>query len=96
MAQTTDLTFTINGETYTPPTVPVLLQILSGAEDVSSLLPSGSIYYLPKDSSVEVSIPAGVAGGPVSLERPSCGEFIKLTLNLASHASTRRMFQFPK
>ncbi|KAK0227028.1 laccase lcc5 [Armillaria nabsnona] len=64
VAFTTDLTFTINGETYTPPTVPVLLQILSGAEDVSSLLPSGSIYYLPKDSSVEVSIPAGVAGGP--------------------------------
>ncbi|KAK0231518.1 laccase lcc5 [Armillaria fumosa] len=60
----TDLTFTVNGETYTPPTVPVLLQILSGAEDVSSLLPSGSIYYLPKNSSIELSIPAGVAGGP--------------------------------
>ncbi|KAK0492822.1 laccase lcc5 [Armillaria luteobubalina] len=54
----TDLTFTVNGEEYTPPT------ILSGAEDVSSLLPSGSIYYLPKNSSIELSIPAGVAGGP--------------------------------
>lgn len=94
--QTTDLTFTVNGETYTPPTVPVLLQILSGAEDVSSLLPSESIYYLPKDSSVEVSIPAGVAGGPVSLKSPSFGESIKLMLNLASHPPTRRMVQFPK
>ncbi|KAK0205899.1 laccase lcc5 [Desarmillaria ectypa] len=59
-----DFTFTVNGETYTPPTVPVLLQILSGAEDVSSLLPNGSIYYVPKDSSIELSIPAGAPGGP--------------------------------
>ncbi|KAG7446172.1 laccase lcc5 [Guyanagaster necrorhizus] len=64
VAFTSDFTFTVNGVEYVPPTVPVLLQILSGAEDVSSLLPNGSIYYLPKDSSIELSVPAGVAGGP--------------------------------
>jgi iron transport multicopper oxidase len=60
------LDFTINGVTFVPPSVPVLLQILSGTMAATDLLPSGSVYTLPHNKVVELSIPAGVAGGPVS------------------------------
>ena len=50
-----------------PPTVPVLLQILSGAKSASDLLPKGSIYALEPNKSVELLIPGGVLGGPVSI-----------------------------
>ena len=56
--------FTVNGVTFDPPTVPVLLQILNGA-NVSELVPAGSIYGLDANKSVEISIPAG--GGNVSV-----------------------------
>lgn len=62
----TTFDFTVNGVTYVPPTVPVLLQILSGNFAATQLLPNGSVYTLPPNKVVELSIPAGVAGGPVS------------------------------
>nr|ACZ58368.1 laccase [Cerrena sp. WR1] len=58
-----NLDFTVNGETYVSPTVPVLLQILSGASSVSDLLPAGSVYSLPSNSTIELSMPGGVVGG---------------------------------
>ncbi|KZP21863.1 multicopper oxidase [Athelia psychrophila] len=58
-----NLNFTINGNSFVPPTVPVLLQILSGAELATDLLPSGSMYVLPPNSVVELSMPAGAGGG---------------------------------
>ncbi|KAJ7670600.1 laccase [Mycena polygramma] len=60
----TTFTFEINGATFTPPTVPVLLQILSGAQTATDLLPSGSVFTLPANSTVELSIPGGTAGAP--------------------------------
>jgi Multicopper oxidase. len=66
---TTAMLFSINGATFVPPTVPVLLQILSGAQAAQDLLPPGSVYTLPRDKVVEVSMPAGVIGGPVRDER---------------------------
>ncbi|KAJ6603261.1 laccase 2 precursor [Mycena vulgaris] len=60
----TTFVFKINGETFTPPTVPVLLQILSGAQAATDLLPSGSVFTLPANSVVELSIPGGSAGAP--------------------------------
>jgi iron transport multicopper oxidase len=62
--------FDVNGVTYEAPTVPVLLQILNGA-NVSELVPPGSIYGLEANKSVELTIPGGAAGGPVSVR--SCG-----------------------
>ncbi|KAJ7584057.1 laccase [Mycena floridula] len=56
--------FTINGVSFTPPSVPVLLQILSGAQSASSLLPSGSVYALQPNAVIELSIPAGGPGTP--------------------------------
>jgi iron transport multicopper oxidase len=59
--------FLVNGVTFNPPTVPVLLQILSGAKKASDLLPQGSIYGLQPNKSVELTIPGGAIGGPVSI-----------------------------
>ena len=56
--------FSINGATFVPPTVPVLLQILSGASSAQDLLPTGSVYTLPGNSVIEISLPGGVIGGP--------------------------------
>ncbi|KAI9450836.1 laccase [Lactarius psammicola] len=56
--------YSINGFLYKPPTVPVLLQILSGAKKASDLLPLGSIYGLDANKSVEITIPGGSTGGP--------------------------------
>ena len=65
--------YTINGVPYSDPPLPVLLQILSGAQHPSQLLPNGSVYSLPYGKVIEISIPAtelspdGALGGPVSL-----------------------------
>ncbi|KAH7891030.1 laccase [Phlebopus sp. FC_14] len=62
--------FTVNGVSYRPPPVPVLLQMLSGARHPSELLPSGSVYELPRNKVVEITIPAtdlqlgGARGAP--------------------------------
>ncbi|KAJ6553016.1 Cupredoxin [Mycena capillaripes] len=51
--------FAMNNVSFVPPTTPVLLQILSGKEDAQSLLPTGSVFPIPKDSVIQVSIPGG-------------------------------------
>ncbi|KAI0246639.1 laccase T2 copper depleted [Lactifluus subvellereus] len=56
--------FLINGFTFDAPMVPVLLQILSGAQSAADLVPAGSIYGLDANKSVEITIPAGALGGP--------------------------------
>jgi iron transport multicopper oxidase len=62
----TILKFTINGATFIPPTAPVLLQILSGARTAQDLLPPGDVYVLPPNKVIEISIPGGAIGSPVS------------------------------
>lgn len=64
---TGNLTFTVNGATFVPPTVPVLMQIISGAMTPQSLLPPGSVYVLPPNKVIEISIPGGSIGSPVSV-----------------------------
>ncbi|KAI5120438.1 hypothetical protein M0805_009900 [Coniferiporia weirii] len=49
--------FTINNVAFIPPSVPVLLQILSGAVSPGSIMPNGSVYSLPPNKTVEVSFP---------------------------------------
>ncbi|KAG1874307.1 laccase [Suillus subluteus] len=51
--------FLINGYSYTPPSTPVLLQILNGNLDTSDLDPYGSIYTLPANKTIELSVPGG-------------------------------------
>ncbi|KAE9403926.1 laccase lcc6 [Gymnopus androsaceus JB14] len=47
--------FFINGVQFHPPSVPVLLQIVSGAQPANALLPSGSVYNLPLNSSIQLA-----------------------------------------
>ncbi|KAJ6552535.1 laccase 1 [Mycena sp. CBHHK59/15] len=54
----------LNGSTFTPPSVPVLLQILSHKHSALDLMPEGSVYKLPKNKTIEVSIPGGSPGAP--------------------------------
>nr|QPA20086.1 laccase 3 [Amylostereum areolatum] len=58
------LKFLVNNVSFTSPDVPVLLQALSGAKRAQDLLPSGSIYGVKRNQSVEITMPGGVVGGP--------------------------------
>ena len=66
--------YSINGFPFEFPTIPVLLQILSGAKKASELLPAGNIYGLDANKSVELTIPGGATGGPVSVQRAVIAE----------------------
>ena len=55
--------FTINGQPFVPPSVPVLLQVLSGVKDPAQLLPQGSIIGLPANKVIELSLPGGTVAG---------------------------------
>ncbi|KAJ7024843.1 laccase [Mycena alexandri] len=61
---TTSFRFSINGVSFVPPTAPVLLQILSGAQAAQDLLPTGSVYTLPPNKVIEISVPGGSPGAP--------------------------------
>ena len=60
--------FSFNNVSYASPSVPVLLQILSGARHPSQLLPNGSVYVLPLNNVIEINFPTPTValGGPVS------------------------------
>lgn len=49
--------FTVNGTSWVPPDVPVLLQILSGVHSAQDLLPKGSIYPVNANDTVELVFP---------------------------------------
>ncbi|KAF7364189.1 Laccase I [Mycena sanguinolenta] len=61
---TPNFTFALNGTSFVPPTAPVLLQILSGAQSAQSLLPKGGVIELPPNKVIEISIPGGSPGSP--------------------------------
>ena len=63
----TTFEFTINNNTFTSPSAPVLLQILSGKQRAQDLLPAGNVYTLPRNKTIEINLIGGNAvGGPVS------------------------------
>ncbi|KAL0568359.1 laccase, multicopper oxidase, benzenediol:oxygen oxidorectuctase, partial [Marasmius crinis-equi] len=52
--------FAVNDVEYVSPELPVLLQVLSGAVTApQSLMPQGSVYELPSNASIEVSMSGG-------------------------------------
>jgi iron transport multicopper oxidase len=57
--------WSINGGRFVRPTVPVLLQLLSGARTAQELFPKGDVYVLPPNAVVEVLVKGGTHG-PVS------------------------------
>ncbi|KAA1479404.1 laccase [Dentipellis sp. KUC8613] len=56
--------FLMNGVTWNPTDMPLLLQILNGKNRAQDLLPKGSVYGLKLNQTVDVIIPGGVVGGP--------------------------------
>nr|VWO98767.1 Tetraspanin [Ganoderma boninense] len=58
--------FLINNQSFVSHPVPVLLQIMSGAQDAKDLLPAGSLVVLPSNSTIEISFPMRdhLPGGP--------------------------------
>jgi Multicopper oxidase len=62
--------YSINGAKFIPPSAPVLLQILSGARSAHELLPAGSVYTLPRNKTIEVSIAGGSDDSPVRNRSP--------------------------
>ncbi|KAJ6506951.1 laccase [Mycena sanguinolenta] len=87
----TTFQFEINGVSYTSPTVPVLLQILSGAQTAADILPSGSVFTLPANNVVELSIPGGTAGAPRPLHLYRCCH-IDFHLNLLPRSGLAIVF----
>jgi iron transport multicopper oxidase len=75
----------VNNATFQDPSVPVLLQILSGAKSAQELVPAGSIYGLTRGDVVELTIPAGAAGGPVSLNPIMLFKLLKFCRQHAVH-----------
>ncbi|KAL0954159.1 hypothetical protein HGRIS_005295 [Hohenbuehelia grisea] len=56
--------FLVNGKAFHPPTTPVLLQVISGAAAANDLLDPGSLYHLPPNKVIEISMPGLSIGGP--------------------------------
>ncbi|KAG1825344.1 laccase [Suillus variegatus] len=56
--------FYVNNVTFKPPTVPVLLQILSGAQEPSQLLSNGSVIVLEANKVVELTLSTTGPGAP--------------------------------
>jgi iron transport multicopper oxidase len=63
----TKFDFLINGVYYTSPSIPVLLQILSGAITAANFAPNGTVYTLPRNKVIEITFNTDIlAGDPVS------------------------------
>ena len=75
--------FTMNGASWIPSSAPVLLQILSGALSGQDLVPKGSIYSLPPNKVIEISLP-GSGLGSVRGYLLSFFNFIHLTVSAFS------------
>ncbi|KAG2153309.1 laccase [Suillus clintonianus] len=60
----TDGIYYTNGVTFENPSVPVLLQILSGAQEAADLLPKGTVYVVEPNKVVELTMINGEVRGP--------------------------------
>ncbi|KAG1888709.1 laccase [Suillus subluteus] len=56
--------FYVNNVSFATPTVPVLLQILSGAQDATQLMPNDSVIILEANKVVELTLSTTGVGGP--------------------------------
>ncbi|KAK1228361.1 laccase, multicopper oxidase, benzenediol:oxygen oxidorectuctase [Marasmius sp. AFHP31] len=59
--------FMINDVKYESPSLPVLLQVMSGAFKADELLPKGSVYPLPPNATIEITM---TGGGKKGWEHP--------------------------
>ncbi|KAG2096667.1 laccase [Suillus cothurnatus] len=59
----TKFDFLINGVYYTSPSIPVLLQILSGAITAANFAPNGTVYTLPRNKVIEITFNTDILAG---------------------------------
>jgi len=61
-----DTQYTMNNVSWVNPSAPILLQILNGKMHPSQIMPPGTVYELPPNKVIELSIPANknALGGP--------------------------------
>jgi len=83
-----NMDFTVNGANFVPPTVPVLQQIISGATTPQALMPPGSVFVLPPNSVIEISIPGGAVGSPVRSALQTSASLVLTDPNYHSIPST--------
>ncbi|KAF9445940.1 multicopper oxidase [Macrolepiota fuliginosa MF-IS2] len=62
--------FNINGLIFIPPTVPVLLQIMSGARTAQELLPTGSVFVVERNKTHTFSVIRSADSGTFSFLNP--------------------------
>ncbi|KAG1826724.1 Cupredoxin [Suillus subaureus] len=65
-----DGNFYINNVSLAAPTVPVLLQILSGAQDLTQLMPNESVIIFEANKVVELTLSTTSLGGPGLQDNP--------------------------
>ncbi len=80
------LEFFVNGVTFRQPSVPVLLQILSGAKTAQELLPSGSIFALPPNKVIEISMQSTSPGSPVGFLVSIAAPYLTPFLSVAPYS----------
>ncbi|KXN80974.1 Laccase [Leucoagaricus sp. SymC.cos] len=56
--------YRVNNVSFAPPTIPVLLQILSGAHNAHDLLPKGNVFTVERNKVVQVNLPSALIAGP--------------------------------
>ncbi|KAG6830726.1 hypothetical protein H0H92_015005 [Tricholoma furcatifolium] len=86
--------FDINGISYLSPTVPVLLQLLSGAAQPQDLLPSEQIFILPKNSIIQVNIP-GTGSHPFHLHGHNFDVTLPSNANVSNFVNPLRRDVYP-
>lgn len=60
-----DMEFTMNGASWTNPSIPVLVQLMAGVPP-ADVIPEDAIQVLESNRVVEISIPGYSFAGPVS------------------------------
>ncbi|TFK35168.1 laccase [Crucibulum laeve] len=86
--------FDINGISYLSPSVPVLLQLLSGAKKPQDLLPSEQVFILPKNKLIEVTIP-GTGAHPFHLHGHAFDVTLPSNANVSNFVNPLRRDVYP-
>ncbi|KAF9449616.1 multicopper oxidase [Macrolepiota fuliginosa MF-IS2] len=86
--------FDINGISYISPSIPVLLQILSGAKKPQDLLPSEQVFVVPRNALIEVNIP-GTGAHPFHLHGHAFDVVLPSNDNVFNFANPLRRDVYP-
>jgi iron transport multicopper oxidase len=86
--------FDINGISYMSPSLPVLLQLLSGASKPQDLLPSEQVFILPKNKLIQITIP-GAGAHPFHLHGHAFDVILPSNANVTNFVNPLRRDVYP-